>query len=118
MLSGNTNLGLLAKRAKAILHKEGFETNPIKQRIWGPNDPHSVTKIVVTTELNPDPEYIRAITNELEKLGRGVSSISIEKIHAKIGWVKALNPVKGKQLERIWHRQKSKNRSQLMLPRI
>jgi RNA-directed DNA polymerase len=100
--SGATDLGHFATRCKAVLRRHGFATNALKNRVWGPDDPHTVTKIVVTTELNPSPEYVQALTHELLRLDLGTNLLTATQVRGQIAWVGKLNPRIGAKLLNRW----------------
>lgn len=96
--SGPTELSSLVAYAKGALRRRGFRHNPAKCRAWGPGDPHTVTKIIVTTELNAQPEYIAALTDAIRDCRHDAAML--ERLRSQIAWVKALNPRSGHALER------------------
>jgi len=100
--SGEEDLYALATHSKVILHRHGFATNGIKNRVWGPGDPHTVTKIIVTTQLNAQPEFVQAVATELSRLGVGTSLLTPAQIRGQIEWVRALNPKQGARLLKRW----------------
>jgi hypothetical protein len=100
--SGQDDLHALAGRAKIILRQHGFVTSAIKNRVWGPADPHTLTKIIVTTELNAQPEYVQAIATELSRLAIGTNVLNPAQIRSRIAWVRTLNPKVGTRLLKRW----------------
>ncbi|MGH7624803.1 MAG: reverse transcriptase family protein, partial [Gemmatimonadaceae bacterium] len=48
----------LRREADRTVRNGGFRLNMEKFRSWGPSDPHTITKIVVTSTLNPEPAYL------------------------------------------------------------
>jgi hypothetical protein len=102
--SAAEDLHALAIRGKAILRKHGFATNALKNRVWGPSDPHSVTKIIVTTELNARPEFVQAIAAEMNRLAVGTNLLTVPQIRGRIAWVCALNASLGASLLKRWNR--------------
>jgi RNA-directed DNA polymerase len=100
--SGEDDLHALATHAKIILRKHGFATSAIKNRVWGPADPHTLTKIIVATELNAQPEYVQAISTELSRLAVGANLLTPAQIRGRIAWVGALNPKAGTRLLKRW----------------
>lgn len=102
--SGVHDLCSLATDARVILRRHGFDTNPAKTRRWGPADRHTITKIVVSSELSPTPEYLFALTTELERDMCGRSVLSRDDLEGRIAWVIALNPALGERLRRRWRR--------------
>ncbi len=96
--SADQPLGNLVRPAAAILAARGYRINQKKRRVWGPNDPHTVTKIVVNSSLNPDPDYLEALTAALEDYGEGVGMLNRNELLGRISWVNQLNPGLGSRL--------------------
>lgn len=98
--SSNDSLKGLARDALRELRRFGYKSNDAKRRVWGPGEAHLVTKIVVTTTLNPDPEFLKDLSHHLFLLKSGDCSLSTEQLVGRVGWVKALNKALGARLER------------------
>ncbi len=98
--SGNRDLSFLIPQVKRILRQHSFKVNSNKVKIWGPEGQHTVTKIIVSTELNPNPEFLAALTNELKKMEIGKGQLSLSQIRGKIEWVRTLNPRLGRELQK------------------
>jgi len=99
-VSGDHDLSALLVRARGIIRHNGFRTNKRKTRCWGPREPHTVTKILVASSLSPTQEYLNALKHELKRSHDHISLRDRNRLEAKIGWVSALNPALGEQLER------------------
>lgn len=97
--SGPGELSSLMAYAKSSLRRRGLRHKPAKCRVWGPADPHTVTKIVVTTELNAEPEYIAALTAAIRNCRQDAAML--ERLRGQIAWVKALNRRSGHMLEAL-----------------
>jgi len=61
-----------------------------------------LTKIIVATELNAQPEYVQAISTELSRLAVGANLLTPAQIRGRIAWVGALNPKAGTRLLKRW----------------
>ncbi len=96
--SADEPLENLVRPTAAILAARGYRINQQKRRVWGPNDPHTVTKIVVTSSLNPNPDYLEALTSALEEYGEGVGMLNRNELLGRISWVNQLNPELGSRL--------------------
>lgn len=99
-VSGDHDLSPLLVRARGIIRHNRFRTNKRKTRCWGPGEPHTVTKILVASSLSPTQEYLTALKHELRRSDDHISLRDRNRLKAKIGWVRALNPALGKQLDR------------------
>lgn len=97
--SGRTELSSLVAYAKGALRRRGFRHNPAKCRSWGLGEPHTVTKIIVTTELNARPEYISALTTAIRDCRHNAAML--ERLRGRIAWVRALNRRSGLMLEAL-----------------
>jgi len=82
-----------------VLSRFGYGSNSAKRRVWGPADPHTVTTIVVSTTLNPTPEFLRALSAELDSLEAGSCRLTQDQLRGKINWVKDVNQALGHSLE-------------------
>lgn len=98
--SGSVPLDGLDREVIRILRRFGYRSNPAKRRVWGPNDPHTVTKIVVSTTLNPTPEFLKALTQHLVRMRTGQCQLTDAQIRGKINWVAEVNRVLGRTFER------------------
>lgn len=96
----------LRREATRIVRAHGFRINERKVRVWGPTDPHTVTKIVVTTTLNPEPEYLAALAREIALTSAGRGRLRDNQIEGQIAWIVALNPALGRTLRGTWRRNK------------
>jgi RNA-directed DNA polymerase len=90
--------GLIQKVGRVLRHS-GYRSNPLKTRAWGPGNQHTVTNIVVTTTLNPTPEFLKALTHHLTQLVIGSCRLTEQQLRGKIRWVTTLNPQLGRTLE-------------------
>jgi RNA-directed DNA polymerase len=97
--SGMHPLKRLDRDVCRVLSRFGYGTNSAKRRVWGPADPHTVTKIVVSTSLNPTPEFLRALSAQLDSLEIGNCRLTYEQLRGKINWVKDVNQALGRSLE-------------------
>ena len=109
--SGNQPLASLPKDAGKILGRFEYRTRSSKARIWGPDDPHSVTSIVVNTSLNATPEFIAELAKFLAQLDHGNCRLSRQQLRGKVAWVKSLNRELGLQLERRLRQALSRSRA-------
>jgi RNA-directed DNA polymerase len=98
--SGPEVLTDLLPKATAILKRFGYKVNASKTRSWGPADPHTITKIVLGTTLNPEPEFLADLVTILRKCEAGDTSVSLPEIRGKIDWIRQLNPSLAKPLLR------------------
>jgi hypothetical protein len=96
--SSKMPLAGLCRRAEQILKRYGYRTNPKKRRVWGPEDPHTVTKIVVASTLHPKPDYLHALARELVRAHRMKGLVSKASLRGKIAWIARLDPTLGKAL--------------------
>jgi Reverse transcriptase (RNA-dependent DNA polymerase). len=88
--SANFPIATLGKAAPKVLRKFGYQSNPKKFRSWGPGDRHTVTGIVVTTELNPEPEFLQALASSLKEIRR--TGKMTNQTRGRLAWLEALNP--------------------------
>jgi hypothetical protein len=96
--SSHFSLDGLVGKAVRVLRRSGFSVNRQKYRNWGPTDPHTVTKIVVASSLQPTREYLLALTRELARLKRGESGMSVDALRGRIAWVRRLDAELGASL--------------------
>jgi RNA-directed DNA polymerase len=102
--SGDQSLDGLRRRVGRALRDFRYSSNQRKCRVWGPNDPHTVTKIVVNTTLNPTPEFLEALTTHLCQLEAGNCRLTQAQLRGMVNWVSRLNPLLGKRLaSRLGH---------------
>ena len=85
--------------------------NPRKIRYYGPDDQHTVTKIVVGTTLNPEPEYLEALIREIERARGARDGARDRRIEGMIQWVQALNPARGRSLRAAWGSRRKTSRN-------
>lgn len=103
--SGSHELRPLMSRVESELRRNGYRSNAFKRRVYGPTQPHVVTKIVVTpTGLDSNPEFLKDLTDELHRLEPDSSTVSRTRARSRIGWVTRLNPGRGKDLLKVWKR--------------
>jgi hypothetical protein len=99
--SGDRPLGRLPGDVAKVLRRFGYRSNKSKRRSWGPGEEHLVTKIVVTTTLNPNEEFLRELFHHLLLLERGEKGLfSARELAGKVAWICQLNPVLGLQLQK------------------
>jgi len=98
--SGEDDLRPSLTLAEEMVRKHGFRLNRQKRRDWGPGDPATVTGIVLTTTLNPEREFLEALSQTLADLKQGQCDLTDEQIAGRIAWVEALNPELGAKLKR------------------
>lgn len=96
--SADGSLVSLIKPATAILARYGFQVNLKKRRVWGPDDPHTVTKIVVNSGLHPNPDYLESLVHSIEQAGARDLGISTPQLLGKIAWVSQLDSELGSRL--------------------
>jgi RNA-directed DNA polymerase len=94
--SGNRPLGGLDRGVERVLRQFGYRGNSKKRRVWGPNDRHTVTKIVVNTKLNPEPEFLHALSMHLTRLEAGNCQLTEAQLRGKINWVTSLDKELGR----------------------
>jgi hypothetical protein len=97
--SGDQSLDGLHRRVSWALRDFRYKSNQRKCRVWGPNDPHTVTKIVVNTTLNPTPEFLEALTIHLCQLEAGNCRSTPAQLRGMVNWVSRLNPPLGQRLD-------------------
>jgi RNA-directed DNA polymerase len=95
--SSNEPLMGLIPMVNRLLGTNGYSSNPSKVRKFGPDEPHTITKIVINTTLNPTPEFLRALYEQLRRF-ENRKLISAESLKGKIEWVRQLNPGLGRIL--------------------
>ena len=98
--SGNEALSGLRRLVSRRLRSSGYSLAERKTKLFGPSDRHTVTKIVVSSSLQPEPEYLKQLASALRDYHRTRSSRSRASIVGRIQWVKRLNPELGASLER------------------
>ncbi len=98
--SSDTPLNGLIRDAEKVIRSSCYRVNMRKRRLWGPEDRHTVTKIVVTSTLNPEPEYLSALAEEIKKSRMGSSSLTFNQLAGRIAWIQALDPALGQRLRR------------------
>lgn len=81
-----------------LVREHGFRINTRKRRDWSPGRPATVTGIVLSTTLNPEPEFLDALASTLADLKRGECELTEAQIVGKIAWVEALNPALGRKI--------------------
>lgn len=99
--SADEPLHHLARAAEVALARHRYSVNAKKKRIWGPNDKHTVTKIVVAASLNPNHDYLKALVSAIASLGHGRSGISTDELRGRVAWVERLNPTLGAELRAV-----------------
>jgi hypothetical protein len=97
--SGMHVLAGLDRDVRRVLRQFGYRSNSAKRRTWGPNDPHTITKIVVSTTLNPTPEFLATLVAHLCSVEAGSCRLTEKQLRGKINWVRDLNPPLGRSLE-------------------
>ena len=98
--SANQPLADIVGPAAEILATGGYRINEAKKRVWGPNDPHTVTKIIVASSLQPNEEYLHDLTQELETYDPRAGALNKNQLLGKIAWVMQLNAELGVRLMR------------------
>lgn len=101
--SANRPLDLLARRAERAIRHAGYRVNPAKRRVWGPNDRHTVTKIIVSSSLHPNQDYLEALVHELGRLRHGEFRLSVNRLRGMIDWVARLDADLGFRLKTMLH---------------
>jgi RNA-directed DNA polymerase len=96
--SADAHLGSLRRRATRVLRAHGFALNAGKTQTWGPDDRHTITNIVVSSSLHPEPEYIDSLCAALRDYRNSSRSLSAASLQGKINWVMRLNPAEGARL--------------------
>lgn len=99
--SGARPVRRLATEAGRVLRQFGYRANPDKYRVWGPNEPHTVTKIVVTGALNVTEEFMDALISEMKHLADRDGPLSKEQVLGRIAWVNQLNPERAAELTEV-----------------
>ncbi len=100
-LSGNRPLDDLVTFIVRETKRLGYQLNPSKERHWGPGGPApTVTGIVLSNSLQPEPEFLRAVTRELWRAARGRSSLTSQQLRGRIAWVTQVDPGLGQRLTR------------------
>lgn len=97
-VSADTPLGQVLRQVEFILKSHGFRINGRKRRDWGPDEHPKITGIVLASSLQPDPEFLKALTAELLCAEHGNWRISERELQGKIAWVQALDRQLGAQL--------------------
>lgn len=90
-LSGDVSLADILLDVEDIVESQGFRINSGKRRDWGPAAQAKVTGIVLAGTLQPDPEFLTDLTNELLQVANGNWQCSVEELQGKISWVSALD---------------------------
>ena len=98
--SGPRDLAPLLRLARATLRRHKFSTNPLKAHCWGPTNTHTLTNIVVSSELNPTVKYVTALKSEIENVRAGRATISRKRFDGRMAWIRSLNPDLAKRLQR------------------
>lgn len=111
--SADQPLAPLVRPTEAILAGHGYQINQQKRRVWGPDDPHTVTKIVVSSSLNPNPDYLEALTAALEQYGEGDGTLNRNELLGRISWVNQLNRELGSRLRELFEKLQVARRVQL-----
>jgi RNA-directed DNA polymerase len=100
-LSGPVPLERLARTATRSARRFGFRINEAKRRVWGPGGPPpSVTGIVLTHTLRPQPEFLRALAYALWRARRDGVGLTRAQIEGRIAWVTQVDPRLGARLRR------------------
>jgi hypothetical protein len=97
-ISGEESIIPRARAVEEAIASQHFTVRTDKRRDWGPDDPHTVTGIVVGMSLGPEPEFleelvktiISASPSELQRLQASLSS--------RIAWVRRLDRALGNLL--------------------
>jgi RNA-directed DNA polymerase len=97
--SGDHSLDGLAREAARILRRFGYRSNPDKRRVWGPDDQHTITKIVVNTSLNATQEFLDALTMHLAQLKKGECNLTTSQLRGKLNYVTDLKRLHGRELD-------------------
>jgi hypothetical protein len=96
--SGTSPFSKLLERVEDVIRSSGFEINARKRHDWKPGSHPKVTGIVLASSLQPDPEFLGALTAELLQMEHGNWRVSGAQLRGWIAWVQALDPQLGKTL--------------------
>jgi hypothetical protein len=100
VFSGEHELKWVDRTVARAAREHGFRINPQKQRRWGPGEPATITGIVVSTALQPDPTFLQDLCQQLlDAEGNGVT-LDVRRVRGRIAWVQALNSELGATLVR------------------
>jgi RNA-directed DNA polymerase len=100
-LSGGHRTADVARLIEHVLGRHKFRINPSKRFDWGPDQRHTVTKIVVNTKPTPLPEYARSLRTVIEhhRTGRVVlTAAELESVIGKVAFVASVDGELGAQL--------------------
>jgi len=100
-VSGNRQFPGYERFLVDAVNQAGFELAPEKRKKWGPSSPATLAGVVLTTELNPTPEFERSLSTIVEQVAARTITLDEElmaQLRGRITWMEALSPERARRI--------------------
>lgn len=103
-LSGGERTPTMARYMESVLARHHLEVKAAKRFDWGPDDQHTVTRIVVNTRPCPLPEYTKSLKEIIQNHANGTEELTEEdltSVRGQIAYVGFLDKRNGRRLANL-----------------